>query len=147
MSTTYIDQRSYQIGDVIFAEGDASSEMFIIQEGKVVVTKAVAGRDVFLATLDRGDFFGEMALLDSQPRNATCCALAPTQLLAIKSGELMMKLRRDPTFAIEMLLSMSRRIRYLDEQFTQLMQDRLFSRQEFTKALAKAEYLLRGPHR
>lgn len=147
MSTTYLDQRFYQIGDVIFAEGDTSSEMFIVQEGKVAVTKDVAGREVFLATLERGDFFGEMPLLDNQPRHATCYALAPTRLLAIKSGELLMKLRRDPTFAMEMLQTMSRRIRYLEEQVTKLMEDQVLSRQEFTKALARSEYQLRGPSR
>ena len=145
MSTTYLDQRFYQIGDVVFAEGDTSSEMFIIQEGKVAVTKEVAGREVFLASLERGDFFGEMALLDSQPRNATCYAIAPTHLLAIKSGELLIKLRRDPTFALEMLQAMSRRIRYLDDQVVKLMEDQIFSRLEFSKALAKSEYRLRGP--
>ena len=147
MAITYLDQRFYQIGDVIFAEGDTSSEMFIVQEGKVAVTREVAGREIFLAALGRGDFFGEMALLDSQPRHATCFALAPTQLLAVKSGELLMKLRRDPTFALEMLQTMSRRIRYLNEQVTKLMEDQMFSQQEFTNALARSEYRLHGPHR
>ena len=145
MSITYLDQRSYQVGDVIFREGDTSSEMFIIQEGTVVVMKDVAGREVFLATLGRGDFFGEMPLFDGQPRNATCYALAPTQLLAVKSGELLIKLRRDPTFALEMLNTMSRRVRYLEEQVTKMLEDQLFSRQELTKALARTEYRREPP--
>ena len=140
MSTDYLDERTYETGDVIFSEGDTDSEMFIVQEGKVVVTKKVAGADVFLAMLDRGDFFGEMALLDSRPRHATCSALVPTRLLAIRSGELLMKLRRDPTFALEMLKNMSRRIRYLDDQMTKLMEDEMMSRQQFSKLLAKSEY-------
>jgi CRP/FNR family transcriptional regulator, cyclic AMP receptor protein len=147
MSTTYLDRRFYDIGDVIFTEGDTSSEMFIVQEGRVAVTKDVAGREVFLAMLERGDFFGEMALLDSQPRHATCYAMAPTLLLAIKSGELLIKLRRDPTFALEMLQAMSRRIRYLDDHVTKLMEDQMLSRQEIAKALARSEYQHRGPHR
>lgn len=147
MSTTYLDQRVYQVGDVIFREGDTTSEMFIVQEGTVAVMKTVAGREVFLATLERGDFFGEMPLFDGQPRHATCYALAPTRLLAIKSGELLIKLRRDPTFALEMLQTMSRRVRYLEEQVTKMMEDQMLSRQEFTKALARTEYQLRERHR
>ena len=140
MSITYLDQRAYQIGDAIFSEGDVSAEMYIIQEGRVAVTRQVAGREVFLATLERGDFFGEMALLDDQPRHATCYALAPTRLLAIRSGELLMKLRRDPTFALEMLQTMSRRIRYLEAHVGKVMEDHATSRQELSKALARSEY-------
>ena len=144
--SSYLDQRSYQIGDVIFAEGDMSSEMFIVQEGTIAVMKEVAGRPVFLATLQRGDFFGEMPLFDGQPRHATCSALTPTRLLAIKSGELLIKLRRDPTFALEMLQAMSRRVRYLEEQVTRMMEDQVLSRNEFSKALARSEYHLRERH-
>lgn len=147
MPTQYLDQRIYQIGDVVFGEGDESAEMFIVQEGKLAVTKQVAGREVFLATLERGDFFGEMPLLDSQPRHATCYALAPTKLLAIRSGELLLKLRRDPTFALEMLQTLSRRIRYLEEQVTKLLEDQMLSRQEVTKAIARSEYRVREPGR
>ena len=140
MAIKYLDERTYETGDVIFSEGDHSSEMFIIQEGKVAVTKTVAGREVFLATMERGDFFGEMALLDSQPRHATCSALMPTRLLAIRSGELLIKLRRDPTFALEMLVNMSRRIRYLDDHVAKLMEDQMLSRQQLDKLIARSEY-------
>jgi CRP-like cAMP-binding protein len=140
MPVKYLDERMYDTGDVIFSEGDRSSEMFIVQEGKVAVTKKVAGREVFLATMERGDFFGEMALLDSQPRHATCSALMPTRLLAIRSGELLIKLRRDPTFALEMLVHMSRRIRYLDDHVAQLMEDQMLSRQQLDKVIARSEY-------
>jgi CRP-like cAMP-binding protein len=141
MTSKYLDERVYEPGDVIFREGDTSNEMFIIQEGKVVVTKDVAGHDVFLAMLERGDFFGEMALLDSQPRHASCSALVRTRVVAVKSGELLIKLRRDPTFALEMLQTMSRRIRYLDQRLVELMQHDLPSRSQLDKLMAKSEYL------
>jgi CRP/FNR family cyclic AMP-dependent transcriptional regulator len=140
MASKYLDERTYEPGDVIFAEGDTSTEMFIVQDGKVVITKNVAGREVFLALLERGDFFGEMALLDSQPRHATCSALVRTRVVAIKSGELLMKLRRDPTLALEMLQTMSRRIRYLDDQLVELIQKQAPSRSVLDKLIAKSEY-------
>ena len=147
MPHQYLDDRVYEPGDVIFSEGDTSSEMYIIQDGKVVITKKVAGADVFLAMLERGDFFGEMALLDSRPRHATCTALVRTKLIAIKSGELLIKLRRDPTLALEMLQTMSRRMRFLDDQLAELMQNEMMSRQQVDKLLAKSEYRHRDPSR
>ena len=139
MSSKYLDERVYEPGDVIFREGDTSTEMFIVREGKVVITKDVGGREVFLAMLERGDFFGEMALLDSQPRHATCSALVRTRVVAIKSGELLIKLRRDPTLALEMLQTMSRRIRYLDDQLVELMKNDMASQATVGKLIAKSE--------
>ena len=144
MSGKYLDERTYNTGDIIFAEGDQGSEMFIVQEGKVVVTHNVAGMDVFLATLERGDFFGEMALLESLPRSATCRAMTATRLIAIRTGELLMKIRRDPTFAFEMLQHMSRRIRYLDEEIAAVMEKEKISREELARVLATSEYPGKG---
>lgn len=147
MTTGYLDERTYQTGDIIFAEGDTSTEMFIVQEGKVVVTKHVTGRDVFLATLDRGDFFGEIALLDSQPRTATCVAIAPTRLLAIRSGELLVKLRRDPTFALEMLHHMSQRLRHLNNEASRLLEEQVRLHDEFAKIATRSEFRIRPDQR
>jgi CRP-like cAMP-binding protein len=140
MASMYLDERTYAAGEVVFAEGDTASEMFIVQEGKVGIVKNVAGREVFLAAQGRGDFFGEMAVLDSQPRSATCFALVPTRLVAIRSGELLMKLRRDPTFALEMLQQMSRRLLYVEQQLARYMEHELESRQELSTIMAKSEY-------
>lgn len=147
MAPKYLDERTFAAGDVIFSEGDQSTEMFIVQEGKVAVTKKTAGGDIALATLERGDFFGEMGLLDSQPRHATCSAVEPTRLLALRSGDLLIKLRRDPTFALEMLQAMSRRIRYLDDQVAKLSDGQQLSRHEFGELISKSEYRPRDPRR
>lgn len=140
MTSTYYDRRFYQTGDLIFSEGDTGGEMFIVQEGRVAVTSQVGGREVFLTALERGDFFGEVTLLNGEPRHATCFALAPTILVAIRSGDLLVKLRRDPTFALEMLQRLSRRISFLERQVTKLLEDQMLSQQELTKTLAKSEY-------
>lgn len=117
---TFDDERTYEDGDIIVAEGDPGTEMFVIQSGRVRVTKKAPGGEVVLATLDRGDFFGEMSLLESLPRIATVRAVGRTRLVAIRSGELLMKIRRDPTFAFELLQRMSARVRALDEQVARL---------------------------
>jgi CRP-like cAMP-binding protein len=110
-------------GQIIVGEGEMSREMYIIQRGRVEVVKWLRGRPVVLATLERGSFFGEMSLLESQPRSATVRAKGDTDLLVIEPGALLLKFRRDPTFAFEMLQHMSRRIRDLDEQLLSVLQE------------------------
>lgn len=106
----------YADGEVIIREGETGREMYIIRRGRVEVSRSLGGRTVVLATLDRGSFFGEMSLLEPEPRNATVRAVGDTELLVIEPGALLLKIRRDPTFAFEMLQHMSRRIRDLDDQ-------------------------------
>jgi CRP/FNR family transcriptional regulator/CRP/FNR family cyclic AMP-dependent transcriptional regulator len=140
MAVKYLDERTFATGDVVFAEGDTSTEMFIVQEGKVALTRTVAGREIFIGTLERGDFFGEMSMLTGRPRHATCVAIAPATLLAIRSGELLIKLRRDPTLALEMVAQMSRRMAYLEDQLVKLSEHQLESREALDKVMAKAEF-------
>ena len=68
-----------------------------------------------MALLKKGDFVGEMSLLESLPRSATARAQGPTKLLAIQPGGFLLKIRRDPTFAFEMLQSLSKRIRVTND--------------------------------
>jgi CRP/FNR family cyclic AMP-dependent transcriptional regulator len=136
-----LGERDYAKWDTIVREGEMGTEMFIIQEGKVVVTKKIGDNEIFLATLERGDFFGEMSLLESVPRTATVRAIMPSRLVAIRAGELLMKFRRDPTFAFEMLQRMSSRVRQLNEQVVQLMQLDQVTREDLRKVSLRAEFL------
>jgi CRP/FNR family transcriptional regulator, cyclic AMP receptor protein len=111
----------YADGEVIVREGDTGREMYIIRRGGVEVTKSLGGREMLLATLERGSFFGEMSLLESQPRSATVRAKGETELLVIEPGGLLLKIRRDPTFAFEMLQHMSRRVRDLDDRLMSVL--------------------------
>jgi len=113
----------YANGEIIVREGEMGREMYVIQRGSVEVVKTLGGRSVVLATLERGSFFGEMSLLESLPRNATVRAKGDTQLLVIEPGGLLLKIRRDPTFAFEMLQHMSRRVRDLDEQLMHVLRE------------------------
>jgi CRP-like cAMP-binding protein len=113
----------YNDGAVIVREGDESREMYVIQSGVVLVTRRIGGKRVELAQLERGNFFGEMSLLESVPRNATIRAVGETRLLVIKPGELLLKMRRNPTFALEMLQQMSLRIRRLNVRLADLLRD------------------------
>ena len=116
--------QTYGAGEVILREGDTSKEMYIIHEGEVRVTKMIADNETELGTMGKGDFFGEMSLLESEPRTATIVAIKPTKCLVIQAGGLLVRLRRDPTFAFEMLQKMSARIRNVTEKLGEVLTDR-----------------------
>lgn len=116
-------ETSFQDGELIVAEGDQSRDMFVIQSGRVRITKRVAGKDVELATLGRGDFFGEMSLLESLPRDASAHAAGETHLLVVSASGLLVRMRRDPTFAFEMLQRLSGRVRSLNARLVKLLEE------------------------
>ncbi|MCC6900984.1 MAG: cyclic nucleotide-binding domain-containing protein [Polyangiaceae bacterium] len=117
-------ERTYGDGESIVEEGDHSRDMFVIQTGRVRISKRVGEREVELATLERGDFFGEMSLLESLPRDATARAVGTTELLVISAGALLVRMRRDPTFAFEMLHRLSGRVRLLNARLVGLLDER-----------------------
>ena len=63
--------REFRVGDVLFHEGELGEEMYVIQSGAVEITKAMGGVERPIATLGRGEFLGEMAILNGKPRTAT----------------------------------------------------------------------------
>ena len=114
--------RTFEPGEIIFSEGDDSREMFVVLEGVVEVVKpSPRGGEVKLATLERGEFLGEMSLLESLPRSATARAVGAVRLLSIHPGGFLLKIRRDPTFAFEIMQSLSRRIRVTNEALMKAM--------------------------
>ncbi|MDI6689896.1 MAG: cyclic nucleotide-binding domain-containing protein [Actinomycetota bacterium] len=118
------EAREYQDGEVIFNECDPGKEMFIIQSGKVKVTKKIMREteeiETTLAILKKGDFFGEMALFEDRPRSATVTAMSKTEVLVIDKERLKSLIREDPDFALKMLEKMSHRIREIDDQVERL---------------------------
>jgi CRP/FNR family transcriptional regulator, cyclic AMP receptor protein len=106
----------FEDGEVVVREGEESREMFIIRTGRVEIVKEMGGHEVRLATLERGSFFGEMSLLEGLPRSATARSLGITELVILRPGSLLVQIRRDPTFAFELLQQMSRRVRELNDR-------------------------------
>jgi CRP-like cAMP-binding protein len=113
-------EQTYQDGDVIIREGDKGSEMYIIQSGTVKVTKKTEKGEITLATLSRGDFFGEMALFERARRSATVRAVGETRVIVLHAGNFLYRLRQDPTFVFEMIQKMCKRIRRLNEEIARI---------------------------
>lgn len=106
------DEVSVPAGKAIVKEGDTGHEFFLILEGKASVSHG--GTEV--ATLGEGDYFGELALLDRAPRNATVATLTPMTLLVLGQREFSGVLDDVPGLAHKLLISMARRVREGDAQ-------------------------------
>jgi CRP/FNR family cyclic AMP-dependent transcriptional regulator len=136
-ATRQHEAQTFVDGEIIFTEGDSSSEMFVVRTGRVEISKNVGGHSMRLATLDRGSFFGEMSLLEGLPRSATARAVGDVTLLVLRPGSLLLQIRRDPTFAFELLQQLSGRIRDLDEKLVFRL-----ATAEFGNRLARSAFMM-----
>lgn len=106
-------------GEVVFKEGEAGREMFVVLEGEMeVLKKSRRTRETRVAMLGPSDWFGEMSILDIMPRSATVRALAPSRVLKMSAHDLEQLYRRDlKAYSIVVLniaREMSRRLRVAD---------------------------------
>ncbi len=106
----------YRAGEVIVRQGEVGDCMYVIQAGKVEVVRENGGREVRLAELGEGDFFGEMALFEHDVRSATVRTLGEVRVLTVDKKILMRKIHEDPSLAFRIMQKMSRRIRQLDTE-------------------------------
>ena len=83
-------------GRIILREGDAGNEAYIIEKGRVEISKLVAGKKLVLAVLGQNCLFGEMALLDDSPRMASAIAREPTVLIPINNFDLAEEMKQSP---------------------------------------------------
>ena len=112
--------RIYSDGEIIFREGDVGDALYVIQSGKINITKKAASGELVIATLQSGEIFGDMALFDKLPRSATARASGNAKILTIDKKKLFSTISRDPTLVFKLLESMSQRIRKLDQELMTL---------------------------
>jgi CRP-like cAMP-binding protein len=106
----------YTDGEVIISEGEAGDCMFVIQSGRVEAVTGSGDQEQRVAVLTGGDFFGEMALFDKEVRSATVRALDEARVLTIDKRALLKRVSEDPLLALNLLKTMSRRIRSLNDR-------------------------------
>ena len=102
---------AYNSGETIFAQGDLGTEMFIILEGEVHIIKHINNESHVLSKLEKGDFFGEMALLESVPRTADAVAHTEVKALVINGARFDEMLRKNPEIAVRIIRKYSKRLR------------------------------------
>lgn len=122
-------EQNYKRGQNILIQSETSETFFLIAQGSVkVLINAVGGREVILATLGKGDFFGEMSLIDGEPRSATVRATVKTKLFLIHRDYFVKSLKRQPDLSLALMTEMSRRLRKADQQISSLALMRVYGR-------------------
>jgi CRP/FNR family cyclic AMP-dependent transcriptional regulator len=105
---------------ILFTEGDHSDSLYVICKGKIKVTISDnEGNEVILSILDTGDYFGEMSLIDSEPRSATVVSKEPTELLVFAKKDFMEIFSSNP-IAFNLLKGLLKRIREANKQIESL---------------------------
>jgi CRP/FNR family cyclic AMP-dependent transcriptional regulator len=109
----------YMDGDEIISEGKTGDSMFVVQGGRVeVLQHSQKGGQQHLAFLEAGDFFGEMAVFEREVRSATVRAAGEARVLKIDKRALLTRIREDPLLAVNLLKTMSHRIRDLNVEIS-----------------------------
>ena len=104
--------KSYRASEIIFEENTPGDEMYVIHSGKVKLSTKAPGREVDLATLGPGEFFGEMSLVDAAPRTATAISLEDnTRLIALDQAKFLYLVSQQPAFALTIMHTLCQRIR------------------------------------
>ena len=102
---------AFSAGETIFNSGDLGTEMYIINEGEVHIIKDLHGSQHILSRLEKGDFFGEMAVLENVPRTADAVAVTNVKLVAINGARFDEMLRKNPEIAVRIIRKYSKRLR------------------------------------
>ena len=111
----------YKKGDFIFHQGEEGDEMFIIQSGQVAIRKQIGSKRTTVSVLEKGDFFGEMSVLERLPRTADAEAIEDADLISINSQTFGEMIRSNPEIAVRMLRKYSMRMRDFAEQLEAMM--------------------------
>lgn len=102
----------FDAGDVIFEEGSTGRELFVVLDGQVEIVKINGGGKSVLVTLGKGEFFGEMAVIDGSSRSATAIAAAPdTRVMRINHARFVYLVSQQPAFALMVMDALSKRLR------------------------------------
>jgi CRP/FNR family transcriptional regulator/CRP/FNR family cyclic AMP-dependent transcriptional regulator len=116
-----ITRRKYPKEAVIFFEHDPGDAMFMIITGRIKVTiLSDDGREIILSMLSDNDFFGEMALLDNEPRSATAIAVQETEVAVLYQKDFLSIVEKRPRVLINLLSALSARLRKANHQIGSL---------------------------
>jgi CRP/FNR family cyclic AMP-dependent transcriptional regulator len=107
-------EMNFSSGDTIVKDGDAALGFYVVADGGALVKR----KGKTLAKLGRGGFFGEMALLDDQPRSADVVAAEPTKCFVLLRWNFWAIVSKNPKIAKALLQEMARRLRATNEALT-----------------------------
>ncbi len=102
----------FGVDEVIFEEGSTGRELFVVLNGEVEIAKISGATRTTIIKLGRGEFFGEMAVIDGSARSATAIASAPnTKVMRINHARFVYLVSQQPAFALMVMDALSKRLR------------------------------------
>ncbi len=113
--------KEFAQGTVLFREGEPGKEMYVVQQGRIHVSKQVGDVEKILATLGPGEFVGEMSILNNKPRSATATCADACKLLVIDAKTFEAMIRGNAEIAIRMIKKLSDRLAEANEQIENLL--------------------------
>ncbi len=113
--------RTVPAGQVLFREGDPGKEMYVIQSGKVRLTRNIRGVEKLLADLPAGEFFGEMSIINDKPRTATAVVLEDAHLLVLDPRTFEAMIKANTEIAVRMIKKLARRLDNANQQIENLL--------------------------
>jgi len=115
-----VDIKRFDCADIIFREGDSGDGIYVVAEGTVLISALLNGETrCDLSRLTKGDFFGEMAVIDSGPRSATASATESTVVFFVRREEILKLLERSPAFSLTLIQEVTRRIREFNRKYVE----------------------------
>jgi CRP/FNR family transcriptional regulator, cyclic AMP receptor protein len=108
-----IDAHQIKAGSVIFRQGEAADQLFVIKSGEVRIQ--IGNRTI--TELSAGDIFGEMALIDNEPRSATAVAMTDVELVPVSEKQFLFLVSQTPYFALKVMRVLARRLRATTKTF------------------------------
>lgn len=113
--------RTFAAGEKIFAEGEIGAEMYIIQTGRVRISKKSQDVEKTLVVLEDGDFFGEMAVIDKGPRSASATAVDEVKCIVLNEELFEQQMQNNARIVKKILKNMSARLRDANKQIENLL--------------------------
>jgi CRP/FNR family transcriptional regulator/CRP/FNR family cyclic AMP-dependent transcriptional regulator len=114
-------RRTFRRGEVVFHQGDAGDALHIVETGRLkVIVYGESGSETVLSILGPGESFGELALIDGEPRSATVQALEPAQTVSVRRDEFLALLRTHPETNERLLVALVAKIRQLTDTVSDL---------------------------
>ncbi|HEX9307118.1 MAG TPA: Crp/Fnr family transcriptional regulator, partial [Anaeromyxobacter sp.] len=113
--------KEFPLGTVLFREGEPGKEMYVVQQGRITISKTVGEVEKILASLGPGEFVGEMSILNNKPRSATGTCAEPSKLLVIDAKTFEAMIRGNAEIAIRMIKKLSDRLAEANEQIENLL--------------------------
>ena len=113
--------KSVPTGTVLFREGDVGKDMYVLQAGRVQLTRRIKNEEKIVAVLMPGEFFGEMSIVNNRPRSATATVIEDAKMLVIDSRTFEAMIRGNAEIAVRLIKKLSTRLEQANQQIEILL--------------------------